>query len=72
MKAKGILTKRSNGGFFILIRIFDKVSMVISSNTNVKSDMVQYCKCEKTFLVEYFNLIKSAFFIGEATVYGGF
>lgn len=48
--------------FFILIRIFDMVSMVISSNTNFKSDMVQYCKCEKTFHVGYFNLIKSAFF----------
>lgn len=46
--------------------------MVIFSNTNLKSDMVESCKCEKTFLVGYFNLIKSAFFIGEPIVYGLF
>lgn len=34
--------------------------------------MGQYCKCEKIFLVGYFNLIKSAFFIGEAILYSLF
>lgn len=34
--------------------------------------MVQSCKYEKTFLVGYFNLVKSACFVGETIVYSLF